>query len=112
MPLTEPDLWISHIRLFGLSPETRKTSIEVVMNFGSRERVMLEVLVESSPIHRTLLTPAIQPFTHGVQHSSIECDSASVVAAHPIILEVASELGAQRLPPVFDLDFVANAFKP
>ncbi len=59
MSLTEPDLWISHIRLLGLSHVTRKPGIEIVTNFGSRERVVFEVLVKLSPVHRPFLTPAV-----------------------------------------------------
>jgi len=46
MPLTEPDLWISHIRLFNLSRGTRISCIEVVPDQRLGKRVMIEVVGE------------------------------------------------------------------
>ena len=71
MPLTEPDLWISHIRLFDLSHVTRIPGIEVVPDRRLGKRVMSEIGVELCPAHASLLAPPVQPFAHQLQRQPV-----------------------------------------
>ena len=88
MPLTEPDLWISHIRLFDSSHVTRISGIEVVPNRRLRKRVVTEVVVKLRPAHTSLLAPTVQPFLHQLQRKAVVAGDGSVVAAHSVVLVV------------------------
>jgi len=91
MPLTEPDLWISHIRLFNLSRGTRILSIEVVPDRRLGKRVMIEVVVELFPAHASLLAPSVQPLTHQYHGHAIVAVDGVIVAAHPVVRVMPSQ---------------------
>ena len=94
MPLTEPDLWISHIRLFDSSHVTRIPGIEVVPDRRLRKRVVTDIVVKPCPAHASLLAPPVQPFARQHQHAPVVAVDRAVVAAHPVVLVVPPQLGA------------------
>ena len=100
MPLTEPDLWISHIRLFGLTHRT-PDSIKLMHYSWSRQRVMFEVLCEFSPVHLSFLATPVEPFLYQSDCQSVKPGDTRIVPADSIVLKMASQLGCQNLPPVF-----------
>ena len=94
MPLTEPDVWISHIRLFDLPHVTRISGVEVVPDRWLRKRIMTDVFVKLCPAHTSLLAPSVQPFAHQPQREPVVAVDCAVVAAHPVVLVVPPQLGA------------------
>jgi hypothetical protein len=57
------NLWISHIRLFGLTHRT-PDSIKIMHYSWSRQRVMFEVLSEFRPVHLSFLATPVEPFVY------------------------------------------------
>ena len=100
MPLTEPDLWISHIRLFGLPPETWKARVEIVYDTRSRKGVVVEILVELGPTHPSFLTSPFQAFVKLFHRMMVEIPNRAGVSTHSVILVMPVELGSQFRPPL------------
>ena len=73
---------------------------------------MIKIFSESSPAHFPFLTTAVQPFTDHSQGRFMESDDTIVILTYTVILEMATQLGFQDLPPFFGFDLIAYGFKP
>ena len=111
-PLTEPDLWISHIRLFRLTHRTLWPYVKVVHYLRFRERIAFQIVGKLLPAHLFLLTAPVEPFVHQLLGDPAELRDARVVFADPVILDMSSELGLENLPPFLGFDLVPDFPQP
>ena len=109
MPLTEPDLWISHIRLFSVT-FWRCERVKAVHDLRDGQRVVSEVFREPLPVHLAFLAASVEPLLNHVQRSAVEPPQADIVFADAVVPEMSAQLGREDLPPLFGRSPVADRF--
>ncbi len=112
MPLTEPDLWFSHIRLLGITFPFRGQGVERVMYLRHRQRIIPDKLLELLPVTAFLLASPVYPFEDKPYCLLIVSMHLSHISAYPIASVVSCEFCSQHFPPLLELNPAAHGFKP
>jgi hypothetical protein len=77
-----------------------------------RQRVLFQVLIESSPTHLPFLTASIQPFSGVSQRYLVKHHHAAIVLTNTVVLNVPSQFSLKRLPPFFCFHKVSDGLQP
>src|SRR3972149_6041246 len=101
MPLTEPDMQVSSIRLFKRSSRTWTTiRVQVHIDLGPGHRMIMHESPKAFQSAEPLLTHAAHPLRHDVECFTGKGAHAATVAALSVVPLVAKEFRLKYRPPL------------
>lgn len=73
---------------------------------------MLQISVETVPVHLLFLAAAVQPFIDHSERTAVKRVYRAIVAAYSVVLEVTPQFCGEGLPPLFGFALVSYLFQP